>query len=98
VNNSSQSILSYARRGKNEDDILLVILNFGWQAYHDYAMGVPKAGAYEEVLNSDMDYYHGSGQYQGQILQSAEGHTHGREHYIKMTIPPFGASILKYKA
>lgn len=98
VNNNEQSILSYVRRGKVEDEILIVVMNFKWEAYHDYAIGVPKLGEYVEVLNSDMEYYHGSGQYQGSALKAMPGDTHGRSYYIKMTIPPFGSSILKFKA
>lgn len=55
-------------------------------------------GEYIEILNSDRDYYHGSNQYNGLPLNTKEGMTHGKPYYVDMTIPPYGAVILKYQA
>ena len=96
VNNTEQSIFSYIRKGKNPDERLVVVLNFKPVTYHQYKVGVPCLGEYEEVLNSDCDYYHGSNQYNGLPLLAQEGVTHGKPYFIEITIPPYGATIFKY--
>jgi len=97
VNNNEQSIYSYVRKGKQVEDLLVIILNFKPIVYHNYEIGVPLAGEYVEVLNSDYDYYHGSNQCNLKSLNSRKGRIHGKPYSIKITIPPYGASILKYK-
>lgn len=96
VNNTEQSIFSYIRKGKKPNDCLVVVLNFKPVTYHQYKVGVPCLGEYEEVLNSDRDYYHGSNQYNGLPLLSQKGVIHGKSYFIEMTIPPYGAAIFKY--
>ncbi len=97
VNNTDQSIFSYIRRGKNVEDTLIVILNFKPVAYHQYKVGVPVFGEYVEVLNSDRDIYHGSNQFNGMSLHAKQEMTHGKPYTIDLTIPPYGAVILKLK-
>ena len=47
--------------------------------YHNYEIGVPNQGVYEELINSDFVKYGGSDQYNGLPLQTHEGSCHGRE-------------------
>ena len=98
VNNNEQSMFSYIRRAKDSEDFVVVVLNFKPVSYHNYRLGVPKEGEYVEVLNSDRNYYHGSNQYNGLPLVASEGICHGKPYFIEMTIPPYGAVILKYRA
>lgn len=95
VNNTDQSIFSYMRKGKSEDDLLIIVLNFKPNAYHRYSIGVPYFGEYVEVLNSDRDYYNGSNQFNGLPIQSVKETTHGKPYSIDITIPPYGAVVLK---
>ena len=97
VHNNEQSMFSYLRKAKDADDFVVVVLNFKPVSYNHYKIGVPMMGEYVEILNSDRDYYHGSNQYNGLPLVAQEGVTHGKPYYIDMTIPPYGALILKYK-
>ena len=96
VNNTQQSIYSFVRRGREEGELLVIVLNFRPYAYHDYAIGVPKAGTYQEILNSDTNFYHGSHVIQEGLLEAHEGMTHGKPYHVSMSVPPFGASILKW--
>ena len=97
VNNNEQSIFSYIRKCKNADEFVVVVLNFKPVPYHQYRVGVPCFGEYTEALNSDRDYYHGSNQYNGLPLVAKKGMTHGKPYYIEVTIPPYGATIFKYR-
>jgi 1,4-alpha-glucan branching enzyme len=59
-------------------------------------MGVPQAGDYVEIFNSDAAKYGGSGVTNQGPLQ-ADGHIpyHGQVASLELTLPPLGAVILK---
>ncbi|WP_035099152.1 1,4-alpha-glucan branching enzyme [Anoxybacteroides tepidamans] len=95
VNNAEQSIFSFIRKGKKENDILVVVCNFTGTAYHDYKVGVPLLAAYKEAFNSDALTYGGSGYVNKKTMIAVEEPFHGKPYHIKMTIPPFGISILR---
>lgn len=95
ADNCLQSIYSYVRWGHDSHSV--VILNMTPNVYHDYEIGVPMEGVYEEILNSDKEVYYGSGQYNGLSLQTIEGKKHGFDQHIKITIGPLTGLILKFK-
>ena len=61
ADNAEQSVYSYIRRGKTKEDTLVVIANFTSATYEDYKIGMPFAGSWTEILNSDAVEYGGSG-------------------------------------
>ena len=97
ADNNKQCIYSYIRYAKNRSHILIVI-NLKPEAYHNFEIGVPKPGYYEEIINSDKEKYFGSGQYNGMILKTKKGSLHKYEHKIAITLGPLTGLILKYKA
>ncbi len=90
---STQSVLSYLRR--DGADYHLVVLNFTPVVRHHYRIGVPEAGCYAEVLNSDSEFYGGSNVSNGEAVASEAMSWMGRPHSISLTIPPLGALVLK---
>jgi 1,4-alpha-glucan branching enzyme len=95
VNNYQQSIFSFIRRGKDSEDLLVIVCNFTHQPYHNYKVGVPMKGIYKEILNSDMDVFGGSGCVNKNALKAVEEVFHGKPYTVEMTVPPFGISILR---
>jgi 1,4-alpha-glucan branching enzyme len=61
----------------------------------DYRVGVPVAGTYTEIMNSDDSKYGGSGIINTGNLNSEEHLCDGREHSIPLQLPPLGVVILK---
>jgi len=92
---SSQSILVYMRR--DGDDTVLVALNFTPIPRQNYRIGVPFEGAYEEILNSDSEYYGGSNLGNGQHIQSQPQEWMNQPHSLELTLPPLGSIILRKK-
>lgn len=89
-----QSVLSYLRR--SDDSIVIVAFNFTPIPRHDYRIGVPKAGIYEELFNSDSMYYGGSNV--GNVAVRTEDRPWmGRPVSVTLTIPPLGGIILGIK-
>ncbi|MBI9008739.1 MAG: 1,4-alpha-glucan branching protein GlgB [Tenericutes bacterium] len=95
--NYEQSIFSFVRFGKEENEFAAVILNMTPNAYDDFCVGVPKKGSYEEILNSDKDIYGGSDVYNGALLKTVEESNHGFDQSLKIKIAPLSISIIKYK-
>ncbi|KAF0138554.1 MAG: glgB, partial [Rhodospirillaceae bacterium] len=48
-----QSTLSYLRRGMDPNDFVTIVCNFTPMVRHDYRVGVPMPGLYQEIFNSD---------------------------------------------
>ena len=59
--NAAQSVLTFVRRGDDEQDVVVVCLNFTPEVRAHYRVGVPRSGAWREVLCSDATDFGGSG-------------------------------------
>ena len=91
---SDQSIISYVRRGK-DGSCVLVLLNFTPVLRTGYRVGVPSAGEYAELFNSDAEYYGGSNQGNGSTLRSEPLPWMSQAQSLSLTLPPLGALILQ---
>jgi len=89
---ASQSILSYCRKSDNQN--IIVILNFTPVIRSGYRIGVPEAGTYIELLNSDSEYYGGSniGNYNG--VNSDDQSWMGYPFSIVLDLPPLAGLVL----
>ncbi|MGZ5056769.1 MAG: alpha amylase C-terminal domain-containing protein, partial [Methylobacter sp.] len=87
-----QSIISYRRKSEYEE--LIVVLNFTPVVRDQYRIGVPVAGTYTEIFNSDSGYYDGSNIGNGAALSEPTPWMN-QPHSISLTLPPLGAVILK---
>ena len=92
---SDNSVVSFMRRSKNEEDTLVFVCNFTPVPRHGYRLGVPHAGEYYELLNSDADRYGGSGLENLQPMPSGPIYWQSCPHSILLTLPPLGTVILK---
>ncbi|MDP4164803.1 MAG: alpha amylase C-terminal domain-containing protein, partial [Bacillota bacterium] len=95
VNNHSQSIFSFIRKGVNPDELLVIICNFTEKNYSDYRVGVPLSASYREILNSDSRDFGGAGITNKKVVKAEEVPFHGRPFSLTMNIPSFGISILR---
>ena len=72
---------------------VLVVCNFTAVPRRDYRVGVPVAGAWEELLNSDEPGFGGSGVGNG-LLATTDEPAHGYDVSLALTVPPLGAVFL----
>jgi 1,4-alpha-glucan branching enzyme len=98
ANDSEQSVISFLRRGRSAGDLLLFVLNFTPVPRHNYLVGAPRSGMWEEVFNSDAEEYGGSGQGNFGGVEAAPLTCHGRTHCLALTLPPLAGVILKSRA
>ena len=95
ADNCNQSVFSFIRRGKKEDDILIFICNFTPVVYYDFRLGVPINGEYIEVFNTDNEHFGGSNQINENIILSEQIEYHNSPYSICIKVPPMAASIYK---
>ena len=93
-----QSVLAFVRRGRDADAILLAILNFTPVPRHGYRVGVPRAGHYAEVLNTDAAWYGGSDLGNGGAVTTVAAPCHGRADSLTLTLPPLACVLLEWRA
>jgi 1,4-alpha-glucan branching enzyme len=89
------SVLSYVRRDKQGADTLAVACNFTPVPRHNYRLGVPAAGRWQEILNSDAPLYGGSGQGNLGGVQATPVACHGHFQSINVTLPPLAMVVFK---
>ena len=89
----SNSTLFFLRKARTRDDLLLAGFNFTPVPRHDYRVGVPRAGLWKELLNSDAQSYGGSGQGNCGGVEAEEVRCHNRPYSLRLTLPPLGAVL-----
>jgi 1,4-alpha-glucan branching enzyme len=94
LHDANRSILSFVRHSAGGDSII-ACCNFTPVVRHQYRLGVPVVGAYEEVLNSDAAEYGGSGVINAGPIVSEERPWHDQPHSIEFTLPPLGIVFLR---
>jgi 1,4-alpha-glucan branching enzyme len=92
--NTRESILTFLRIG-NDSDVVLAALNFTPVPRHQYRIGVPRAGRWREIFNSDAQELGGTGQGNMGAAETRPIVWNGRRQSINVTLPPLGAVFFK---
>ncbi|HWP90587.1 MAG TPA: 1,4-alpha-glucan branching protein GlgB [Thermodesulfobacteriota bacterium] len=92
---SEQSIISFIRKARNNDDVILVVCNFTPVPRYNYRVGVPRGGFWREALNSDSRIYGGSGHGNLGGVEATPVPSHQRYYSISLTLPPLGVLFFK---
>jgi 1,4-alpha-glucan branching enzyme len=91
---AQNSVLVYLRR--TGEDFVVVALNFTPVPRETHRIGVPVAGTYREILNSDASEYAGSGMGNAaRTLQTDERPWMHRPYSIELCLPPLAGIVLK---
>jgi 1,4-alpha-glucan branching enzyme len=91
------SVLSLLRKSRSPNDTLAIVCNFTPVPRHNYQIGVPQGGFWQEVLNSDAPLYGGSGQGNFGGTAAVPVPCHGRDYMLTITVPPLGLVAFKRK-
>jgi 1,4-alpha-glucan branching enzyme len=98
ANDSDNSVYSFVRRGKNPDELVIAVLNATPVVRYGYRIGVPRAGHYDEVLNTDATVYGGTNVGNLGGMNTSEHAWMGRRDSLGLTLPPLAAVFLKWRA
>ena len=94
ADDSENSVLSFMRKNRVGEQII-VVCNFTPIPREHYKIGVPQAGWYRELLNSDAESYGGSGWGNLGGVQSRTSPMHGRADSLNLSLPPLSIIFLK---
>ena len=92
---TENSVISFLRRSESREDYLIFVCNFTPVTRYNYRVGVPSAGFYKELLNTESIYYGGTNIGNLGGVNSDDIPWHKRSYSINLTFPPLGVVIYK---
>jgi 1,4-alpha-glucan branching enzyme len=106
ANDYEESVISFLRKRRPKTsevsktsevyaDVILVVINCTPVLRTDYRVGVPCAGRWDEILNSDAKEYGGSGQGNAGGVNTDDVPYHGRDHSLNLVLPPLAVVMFK---
>jgi len=99
ANDAEAGVLAFLRKGKGQhghrSDLVACVFNFTPVVRHNYRLGVPRGGRWQEIVNTDAEAYWGSGQGNLGGVEASPVRAHGRSHSLNLTLPPLAAVFLK---
>ncbi|MBI4839827.1 MAG: 1,4-alpha-glucan branching protein GlgB [candidate division NC10 bacterium] len=89
------SVISFLRRARDPENFLVVVCNFTPVVRQGYRIGVPRAGLYRELLNTDLEIYGGSNVGHAEGVRAEAVPQHGFPHSVSLTLPPLATLVLR---
>ena len=89
------SVIAFLRKPRS-GPLVLVACNLTPVPREGYRLGVPCAGHWQEVFNSDATEYGGSGWGNFGGVDAQPIPHHGRSHMLQITLPPLSTIVLRW--
>lgn len=93
-NDYTQSVIAF-RRTDSDGNEIIAVCNFQPTVHENYMIGVPHFGEYEEIFNSDLTEFGGTGVSNTGTLTTVPMKIHGYKQGLSLTLPPLGVIYLK---
>jgi 1,4-alpha-glucan branching enzyme len=91
------NLIAYLRSDRNEQTLFVVVGHFGG-ATRNCRIGVPRRGWWREMINTNSEYYGGSGLGNGGGRASEDEPRDGYTQSIDLTLPPLSTLVFKWSA
>jgi 1,4-alpha-glucan branching enzyme len=82
--------------GNPADTPIVMITNFTTVPRKDYRIGLPRAGIWREVMNTDATLYGGSGMGNMGAVRASAVSSQGFPASARVTLPPLATLYLRY--
>lgn len=96
ADNRAESVLSFIRRG-DKGDFLVCIFNMTPVERRHFTIGVPVAGLYQEVINTELEEFGGVWKEHNPDTRTEEGSWKEYQNTLSFTLPALGASVWRVK-
>ena len=96
ADDNERSIYSFIRKSSDGKKCLVCVLNFTPVARPEYRVGVPQAGSYRLVLNSDEERFGGAGAAHPKRFTAKQGEWDGQPYSIGYPLPAYGAVVFSF--
>ncbi|MEI7851858.1 MAG: alpha amylase C-terminal domain-containing protein, partial [Kiritimatiellales bacterium] len=96
---AQSSVVCFLRKGRDPQEIIVCALNLTPTPRPGYRIGLPEAGDWKVILNTDAAVYGGSdsGPKEGADYDAHHLPWHGKGFSIQLDLPPLGALMLKFQ-
>jgi 1,4-alpha-glucan branching enzyme len=95
ANDAAGNVYSFLRFG-DDGSIIACIANFASVPHEGYRIGLPRAGRWDEVINTDAELYFGSGVGNFGGVEAVEEPWHAQPASATLRVPPLGALWLRF--
>jgi 1,4-alpha-glucan branching enzyme len=95
ANDASNNTFSFVRTAPGAP-ALVCVANFAAIPHENYQLGLPAAGQWDEVINTDADSYYGSGVGNMGVVQAVNEARHGQPASATLRLPPLGTLWLRH--
>jgi len=95
ANDAGRNVFSFLRRGEAGTPDLVCVANFAAVPHEGYRLGLPRAGRWEEVVNTDATAYTGSGVGNLGAVEAVPGECSGQSAYATIVVPPLATLWLR---
>ncbi|WHH57216.1 1,4-alpha-glucan branching protein GlgB [Petroclostridium sp. X23] len=92
---ADHSIVSFIRKGKEREDMLIFVCNFTPVVHEHYRIGAPFNLYYKEIFNSDSELYGGSNVGNCGGLHAEDITCNNRPYSLAIRIPPLAVMVFK---
>ena len=90
---AADNIVVFTRKTDKPEETLLFVCNFAPVLHEKYQIGLPFAGRYKEIFNSDAKQFGGSGKGNPRVRAAKKEEYDGREHSMQITVPPMSMIV-----
>ncbi len=90
ANDAANNVVAFARVGRGDTRPVVCVCNFAPVPRHGYRVGMPRAGSWRELLNTDSSYYGGSDVGSGGTVEAEGVSWHDQPFSAEVTLPPLG--------
>jgi len=95
IQDAASSVISFARYARNREDFIVFGCNFTPVPRMGYRLGVPQAGLYREILNTDSEMFGGSNMGNRGAVEADTIGAHGRPASLEIALPPLAVVAFK---
>jgi 1,4-alpha-glucan branching enzyme len=90
-NDSDSNVVVFARASKDHERVVITAMNLSPVVRTPYRVGLPRAGRWKELINTDAEQYGGSGAGNYGSVEAEPIPWHGQQFSAEVTLPPLGA-------
>ena len=88
-----ENVIAFMRKTEKPEETILAVCNFAAIPYENYNVGVPFAGKYKEIFNSDDKKYGGNGAVNTRVKAAKKAECDEREYSITVKLPALGVAV-----
>ena len=88
-----ENVVAFLRKTEKQEETILAVCNFSPVSYDSYRVGVPFAGKYKEIFNSDSEKFGGQGVVNARAKAAIHMECDNREFSLKLKLPAYGVTV-----